>query len=166
MDTGFVYVIHAVGTGRVKIGYSLEPTKRLSDLQTASPFPLELIGMRPGTPDLERAIHQHLHKYHCVGEWFEIKPDRALIVVAEFEIDQHEKMSESMATALAHLEMIYQAAIGEGSCNRDQLEKRKAALVAFMTSGQCVADDSDRALAAKVNEAVSSHFSIVNDTAA
>jgi len=57
-----------------------------------------------------------------------------------------------------HLEMIYQAAAGDYSPRAGELEKRRAALVAYLVTGQCVADDSDRALAGKVNEVVNSHF--------
>jgi hypothetical protein len=164
-EKGFVYIIHAVGTNRVKIGYSLEPERRLADLQTSSPFPLVLIGSRDGTPDLEQILHQHLSEYRCVGEWFEIDPQDALDTLINFDAEDIE-INESVATALMHLEMIFQAVAGDHSAKRNELEKRKAALTAFMVSGQCVADDSDRALAAKVNEVVSSHFSMVNDTAA
>jgi hypothetical protein len=72
-------------------------------------------------------------------------------------------MNESMKTALMHLEMIFQAALGEYSPKAGELEKRRAALVAFIATGQCLADDSDRELAAKVGEAVNSHFSMVNE---
>lgn len=76
-------------------------------------------------------------------------------------------MNESAATALMHLEMIFQAASGDYSPKAGELEKRKAAVVAFMFTGQCIADDSIRALAATVNEVVSSHLSTVNgETAA
>src|SRR5262245_6474566 len=75
-------------------------------------------------------------------------------------------MDESTRTALMHLEMIYQAAAGDYSPRAGELEKRKAAVVAFMLTGQRLADDSDRALIAKVNEAVNSHFSAVSDQTA
>lgn len=71
-------------------------------------------------------------------------------------------MNESAATALMHLEMIFQAAAGDYSPRPGELEKRKAAVAAFVLTGQCVADDEDRALAVKVNEAVSSHLAGVN----
>ena len=72
-------------------------------------------------------------------------------------------MSESsMGTALMHLEMICQAARGEYSPKAGELDKRRAAVGAFILTGQCLADDSDRALLRKVNEAVNSHFSMVN----
>lgn len=67
-------------------------------------------------------------------------------------------MNESAATALAHLEMIYQAAKGDYSPRGDELEKRKAAVVAFLLTGQCLADDSIRAMAARLTEVVNSHL--------
>lgn len=167
---GFVYVIHAVGTNRVKIGYSADPANRLSELQTASPFPLDLVGTRPGTPDMERGLHRHLYKHHRVGEWFEIEPKQALRIVESFiHISENErreaedKRRESAATALMHLEMIFQAAEGEYSPKAGELEKRKAAIASFVLTGQCLADDSDRELIAKVGETVNSHLSMVND---
>jgi hypothetical protein len=59
--------------------------------------------------------------------------------------------------------MIFQAASGDYSPRAGELEKRKAAIVAFLFTGQCLADDSDRQLAAKVNDVVNSHFSTVNE---
>src|SRR5262245_36084291 len=67
-------------------------------------------------------------------------------------------MNESAMTALMHLEMIFQAARGEYSPKADELVKRKEAIVAFITTGSCLADDDDRALASKVSEMVNSHF--------
>ena len=72
-------------------------------------------------------------------------------------------MSESAATALMHLEMICQAAKGDYSPRAGELEKRKAAVVAFLFTGQCLADESDRALIGKVSEVVNSHFSVVDE---
>jgi hypothetical protein len=74
-------------------------------------------------------------------------------------------MNESRATALMHLEMICQAARGDYSPKAGELEKRKAAVTAFLFTGQCLADDSDRELAARASEAVNSHFSRVNESA-
>jgi hypothetical protein len=65
-----------------------------------------------------------------------------------------------------HLEMIYQAAKGDYSPRGDELDKRKAAVVACLFTGQCLADDSDRALVARVNEVVNGHFSMVNEETA
>jgi hypothetical protein len=65
-----------------------------------------------------------------------------------------------------HLEMICQAARDEYSPRAGELDKRRAALVAFIMGATCLADDSDRELATKVNEAVNGHFSKMNETAA
>jgi hypothetical protein len=59
--------------------------------------------------------------------------------------------------------MICQAARGDYSPKAGELDKRRAALVAFIVNGQCLADDSDRELAATVSTAVNSHFSTVNE---
>lgn len=52
--------------------------------------------------------------------------------------------NDSIATAIGHLEMIVQAAKGEYSPRKGELEKRQAAVVAFIRTGQCVASDEDR----------------------
>lgn len=65
--------------------------------------------------------------------------------------------------AVMHLEMIVQAASGDYSPRPGELEKRRAALAAFIVT---VADDSDWALTAKVNEVVSSHFLATDATSA
>jgi len=69
-------------------------------------------------------------------------------------------MNESAATALAHLEMIFQAAKGEYSPRAGELEKRRAAVGAFILTGQCLADDSIREIVAKAHDVVSSHLGI------
>lgn len=66
-------------------------------------------------------------------------------------------MSESEATAVGHLEMICQAATGDYSLNQGELQKRKAAILAFFRTGKCLASDEDRELAKKVTELVNSH---------
>lgn len=61
--------------------------------------------------------------------------------------------NESQATAIAHLEMIFQAATGEYKPKAGELEKRRAALVAFIQTGQCVASDGDRSLIERIKSA-------------
>lgn len=68
-----------------------------------------------------------------------------------------EELNESQATALAHLDMIFQSATGDYSLKRSDLEKRRAALVAFIRKGNCLASDEDREIAQKVNEIVNTH---------
>jgi len=81
--TDFIYVIHAVGTNRVKIGFSSDPQRRLVALQTGSSFPLAIIGVRAGSLKLEQAIHGQLQDCRVEGEWFDIAPDEALKIVQD-----------------------------------------------------------------------------------
>ena len=70
----FVYVIHAEGTNRIKIGVSEHPEHRLRELQTGSPFSLLLIAKWPGSRQLEIKLHQTLSEYRIDGEWFLVSP--------------------------------------------------------------------------------------------
>jgi hypothetical protein len=85
--TGFVYVIgpaEPVKPYRVKIGKADNVTKRLRDLQVASPFRLEILHIiQAGDPlRLEREIHSELAGFRCHGEWFELGDDPVAVVKA------------------------------------------------------------------------------------
>jgi hypothetical protein len=54
--TEWIYVIAAKGLGRLKIGRSREPLKRLRGFQCGLPVRAELVLVMPGTPALERAL--------------------------------------------------------------------------------------------------------------
>ena len=70
LPRGFVYLI---GHRRaVKIGWSrMHPGRaRISQLQTASSEPLELIGVLNGTLEDEAELHERFMRNHIRGEWF------------------------------------------------------------------------------------------------
>jgi hypothetical protein len=67
---GWVYFIRAGEF--VKIGYSIEPAKRLGHLATASPLPLELWAKTRGNPVDERALHRRFARDRAHGEWFRV----------------------------------------------------------------------------------------------
>lgn len=68
---GWVYLIEAVGTGTLKIGYSAQyPGKRLGNLQTANPHDLRLVGFLTGTRRDEQRYHAMFSHLHIRGEWF------------------------------------------------------------------------------------------------
>jgi hypothetical protein len=71
---GFVYAVHAVGTDRIKIGYSVDPEQRLNKLQTGSPIELELVAKWKGTDQDERELHRILAEFRAQGEWFRLSP--------------------------------------------------------------------------------------------
>jgi hypothetical protein len=71
-NAGFVYIIQAIGTARVKLGYSIEPEKRLRELQTGSPYELALLSKWRARPATERRLHREFAEYRVKGEWFEL----------------------------------------------------------------------------------------------
>lgn len=74
---GFIYAIKALGTKYVKIGSAVDPMgQRLKQLQTGTPFELELAAWIPVDAELlrvEKALHRALTPAHFRGEWFEIE---------------------------------------------------------------------------------------------
>lgn len=79
---GFVYIIRASGTNRIKIGHSKDPEKRLASLTSPQmPFDLELVYKRWFIDAY--ALEQHIHKIFCryrvKGEWFEIPIELQII---------------------------------------------------------------------------------------
>ncbi len=70
--SGFIYVVLAKGTNRLKIGWTADSTLgRLQDLQVACPFPLELLAVLPGSMLDERKFHARFRRFRVHGEWFE-----------------------------------------------------------------------------------------------
>lgn len=64
----YTYFIKSAASGAIKIGRSIDPRKRLIDLQVASHESLELLGTMEG--DHERDIHERFADLHIRGEWF------------------------------------------------------------------------------------------------
>jgi hypothetical protein len=80
---GFIYLVHAVGTNRIKVGHTFSPESRLRQLRTASPFPLRVLACWPGSVSAERRVHALLSQYRKVGEWFEVPPFVGRRILAE-----------------------------------------------------------------------------------
>jgi hypothetical protein len=76
-----VYIIEAVGTGRVKIGHTMggKPAlmSRLAALQTGSPLRLVAIAVMAGGPVEEKRLHRRFRRLHERGEWFRKEGDLA-----------------------------------------------------------------------------------------
>lgn len=66
-----IYFIQLGDNGRIRIGYSKDPTKRLKTLQTGVPDALNLLGVLNGDKAREEAIHQRFSDLRAHGEWFE-----------------------------------------------------------------------------------------------
>jgi len=61
----------------IKIGKSntVSLPRRLSQLQTAMPYSLEVLFVGTAPASAEREVHDHLGKYWLRGEWFERTPE-------------------------------------------------------------------------------------------
>ncbi|MCF3935051.1 GIY-YIG nuclease family protein [Acuticoccus sp. M5D2P5] len=66
--SGFIYAIECAG--RIKIGFSTDPSKRLVQIATDWPFPPTLLGFWDGTMEEERLAHLRLKAHRVHGEWF------------------------------------------------------------------------------------------------
>lgn len=66
-----VYLIEAVGTGRVKIGYGDDPARRIQSIATCCPFPIVVLAVRDGSMALERAMHRGMAERRVHLEWFQ-----------------------------------------------------------------------------------------------
>ncbi|PQV64447.1 hypothetical protein B1R32_105129 [Abditibacterium utsteinense] len=70
-ETGsYVYFIEAVGLGKIKIGTSDAPKKRLQQLATGSAVTLDLIAMIPGDAQIEKELHKKFDHLRVDREWF------------------------------------------------------------------------------------------------
>lgn len=67
-----IYVVREVGffRSRVKIGYTTNLKRRLSDLRGASPSKLRLLLSLPGSLEDEHGLHERFADYRLRGEWF------------------------------------------------------------------------------------------------
>ena len=68
---GYVYFIRVGTTGPIKIGWSNDVFKRLSQLQTGNPFNLCLVKYVAGTYKDELALHKKFSRFRISREWFE-----------------------------------------------------------------------------------------------
>jgi Meiotically up-regulated gene 113 len=70
----WVYLLRCGKYG--KLGNSTDVRRRMKELQTGSPLPIELYGavFHSNAEWLEQQLHKKYQKYHFYGEWFEF-PD-------------------------------------------------------------------------------------------
>lgn len=53
-----------------KIGTTINPVRRLQQVQIHSPWELRVFMLIPGSYSLEKAFHESLEEYRTRGEWF------------------------------------------------------------------------------------------------
>lgn len=72
-ETGYVYVIEAVGSNYFKIGKSINPDKRILQIATKMPFPLRFVRIWQSCfmSLSEKTLHKDWEEFRVNGEWFE-----------------------------------------------------------------------------------------------
>jgi len=75
-DEGYVYFVRSEKTHAIKIGFTAGKIEdRLSALQTAHPYKLQVLAASCGSREYEKALHGRFGHLRLEGEWFEPHPD-------------------------------------------------------------------------------------------
>lgn len=69
-----VYVIQAENGGPCKIGHSMFPEGRLTDLQRGNPNRLRIVALYEGAGKTELHLHRTFADKRLCGEWFDVSP--------------------------------------------------------------------------------------------
>jgi hypothetical protein len=85
---GFIYFIECAGY--VKVGFSIEPTRRAMAVQVSNPFDCRLMGTARGGTDDEKKYHERLSDFHHRGEWYILTDEVRAAIEALIE---HERTS-------------------------------------------------------------------------
>lgn len=72
-----IYFIQERAGGPIKIGYSVNPKKRLAEIQTSHPQRLMLLATMDGGRSEELELHRRFGRFRTQGEWF--KDDQELL---------------------------------------------------------------------------------------
>lgn len=77
----WVYFAQSTTDLRIKIGFSVDATRRLGDIRYERRSPLVLLARIPGGIELERRIHARFAELRIEGEWF--RPDQRLVMAIQ-----------------------------------------------------------------------------------
>lgn len=82
VNAGFVYFIQdAVHGGKIKIGFSTNPARRVESIQSVNPNMMKVLGTLPGSERMERELHKRFKRLRRHGEWF--APEEELLTYIE-----------------------------------------------------------------------------------
>ena len=101
-----IYILRAIGAGKIKIGISDDVPRRLAEIQAMCPVPLELIDtLERADFDAEATMHRLVREHWSHGEWFD---EEALPKVQRhFEIVRAavRALAETLATSVPEGQM-------------------------------------------------------------
>lgn len=108
-NQGYVYLIHALGTNRYKIGRSVNPIVRFETLKKQSPYPLQIIDCfwTPDSIEDEKRLHQYFKSDRVFGEWF--------VFEGVVKLDKHKGFAGKATVKVS--ELVWQT-VGEGLDSR------------------------------------------------
>ena len=75
-----VYFVTCREAGAVKIGFSVDPSARLPEIQWGCPLPLTLEAIVPGPIQEEKRFHRWFDDDRIVGEWFRLTEMIELVI--------------------------------------------------------------------------------------
>lgn len=93
-----VYFIRSGEDGPVKIGYAVDPAKRLKLLQIGTPARLSILRTIEGDRFTESAAHKRFAEHRTSGEWFRFHPD---MLTAEFTQRASKATGNAMVRTIA-----------------------------------------------------------------
>lgn len=78
----YLYAIAVIADkkGPVKFGVSINPHKRLVEVQTGCPFQLTILAYLEGSRVMEGLVHQYLQSSRMHGEWFRRDEETEFII--------------------------------------------------------------------------------------
>lgn len=83
-----VYFLRSYLTGMVKIGTTIRLASRIDSFRTALPGRIEIIGILPGSHDVEAVIHARFAAQRFDREWF-VETDALLEFIKETAWESH-----------------------------------------------------------------------------
>lgn len=71
---GYIYLLHAAGTNRYKIGLTTDINRRIGQIGKQSPFPIKLVHSfrTDNCVKSEEELHRKYDSFRIHGEWFEL----------------------------------------------------------------------------------------------
>lgn len=72
LRSNVVYLIRVKNTTYYKIGLSIDPSKRLSSIQSSCPLEVEIVKIWDGELDEECRLHNIFGQYRMHGEWYSL----------------------------------------------------------------------------------------------
>lgn len=100
----YLYLIRETGTDFIKVGRSVDPVRRLSDLQIGTPHELVLHAFLPESQSLsEYSLHHAFSHLRIRGEWFSGVDEIESYLVTNFEeFREHRKYFKDGVASIRH----------------------------------------------------------------